>query len=88
MYVPPQTEPPILAKSDPQPPPTLTCILGESIAFTHTSSMGQLSDSSVLCALSYANQPHPQDNRLQTIACARVGTNSEIFRKFATAHRS
>ena len=74
-------ETPIHAESGPKPLPTLTCIPHESIADTHTSSMGQLSGSTEPCALSYATQSHRGGNRLQTIACARVGTSSEIFRK-------
>ena len=30
--------------------------------------------------LSYASQPHSRDKHLQTIACARVGTSSEMSR--------
>ena len=40
----------------------------ESIADTHTSSLGQRSDSTEPCALSYATQPHPG----QSLVCNRM----------------
>ena len=70
-------ETPILAKSGPNPLPALTCIPRESVADTHTSSLVQLSHSVEPCALSYATHSFTGG----TIACARVGTSSEIFRK-------
>ena len=80
-------ETPILAKSGPKPLPTLTCIPRESIADTRTSSLGQLSDSTEPCALSYTAQPHRGDNRLcqsryEQRNISQIGYSASIITKW------
>ena len=92
--VPPQKETPILAKSGLKAPPTLACIPRESITDTHTSSLGQLSDSTEPCALSYATQSHRQDNRFlcrsryEQRNFSQIGYSASIVTKVRSSCRS
>ena len=87
----------MLEKSGPKPLPTLTYIPRESIADTHTSSLGQLSDSTEPCALSYATHPYPGQSLVDNRWCqsryeqrnlSQIGYSASIVTKVGSPYRS